>query len=239
MFLVFYGEDEMVGESTLSNVGEQDLLANRAYRVIRGAIFAGSMVSGAPLSVPKLASELGISRSPVREAVQRLVYEGLAVSTSHRGAMVAQVSSEDLQHLYEVREVLEGLATRSATERLDESVQIELEILVDQHRRALDQTKGVATHIELDMAFHKQIRELANNSHLALYLESLQGRIQLAMSALWRSDEASRRAVEEHERILTAMIDRDPLKAEQVARAHIGRVRRDLKDRDCRTGEEE
>lgn len=217
-----------MGESALNSIGRQDLLADRAYREIQSAIFARKFTPGAPLSVPKLAQQLNISRSPVREAVQRLVHDGLAVSIAHQGAVVAHVSLEDLQQLYEVREMLEALAARRATERLDQIAQKDLQSIVEQHRKVLDRKEGVATHIELDMQFHKRIRELADNRYLAEFLDNLQGQICLAMHSLWRSDDAPRHALEEHQEILEAILDNDPDRAEAATRAHIRRVRSDL-----------
>lgn len=218
----------MESEQPLRHIEQRDLLADRAHREIQSAIFAHKLPPGTALSVPKLARQLDISRSPVREAVQRLVHEGLAVSASHRGAVVAYVGVEDLQYLYEVREMLEGLAARRATERLDRTVQDDLKGLVEQHRKVLEEDGGVLAHIELDMQFHRRIREQAGNRYLAESLETLQGRIRLAMHSLWRSEDAPRLALGEHEEILDAMLTGDPVAAETAARAHIARIRSDL-----------
>jgi DNA-binding GntR family transcriptional regulator len=163
----------------------------------------------------------------VREAVQRLVQEGLAISVPHRGAMVAQLGGEDLQSLYEVREVLEGLAARRATERLDSMAKSALASLVEQHREALER-EDLAGHVRLDMRFHLQIRELAGNQPLAEMLDRLQGQVRLAMHSLWGRYAAPQRALEDHEKILAAVLSSDPDAAEKAARAHIARVRTEL-----------
>lgn len=190
-------------------------------------MFQRRLPPGATLSVPDLARQLSISRSPVREAVQRLVQEGLAISVPHRGAMVARIGGEDLQSLYEVREMLEGLAARRATERLDSMAKSVLVSLVEQHREALER-EDLAGHVRLDMSFHLQIRELAGNQPLAEMLDRLQGQVRLAMHSLWGRYGAPQRALEDHEKILAAVLSSDPDAAEKVARAHITRVRTDL-----------
>ncbi len=91
-------------------------LADQVYAVLRGQILARELVPGDHLSVPVLAESLGLSRSPVREAVQRLVVEGLAVEEFHRGARVAGVDADDLADVYAVRGVLEGLAAALVAE---------------------------------------------------------------------------------------------------------------------------
>ena len=74
-----------------------DLLADRAYRQLSRAILRNQLVAGTPLSVPELARRLNISRSPVREAVQRLIYDGLAANVPHRGAIVSEIKPDDFR----------------------------------------------------------------------------------------------------------------------------------------------
>jgi DNA-binding GntR family transcriptional regulator len=141
--------------------------------------------------------------------------------------MVARIGGEDLQALYEVREVLESLAARRATKRLDSTVMSALLSLVEQHRKALER-EDLAGHVRLDMRFHLQIRELAGNQPLAEMLNRLQGQVRLAMHSLWGRDGAPQRALEDHEKILAVLLSSDPDAAEKAARAHITRVRTDL-----------
>lgn len=203
----------------------RDLLADKAYKEIQNAILSNRLVPGASLSVPELARQMAISRSPVREAVQRLVHEGLAISVPYHGAEVMRVTIEDLQNLYEVREVLEGLAALRATERLDEVGRGELESTVAKHERVLAEEKGFIAHMELDMRFHSLIRDYANNHYLTEPLVTLQGKVRLAMHSLWRSDDAPHRALEDHKKILAAISSGDPAAAESEARMHIARIR--------------
>lgn len=218
----------MAEKRSLRSIGGRNLLADRAFEEIQEAIFSNALAPGVALSVPELARQLGISRSPVREAVQRLVHLGLAVTVPYRGAVVARVDIEDLQQLYEVRELLEGLAARRATERLDARSLTGLKELVSGHRSALEEGRGLQAHIDFDVKFHRGIREIADSSSLSEFLETLQGKVRLAMHSLWRSEEAPWLALEDHERILAAMAARDPAAAEEAARAHIARLRSSL-----------
>lgn len=208
----------------LRSIGHGELLADRAYEEIRDAIFTHALPPGTALSVPELARQLAISRSPVREAVQRLIYDGLAVALPYKGAVVANVSVDDLIQLFEVREMLEGLATRRVTERLTPSTKAELEGVVERHGEALKR-KDLASHVEMDMRFHSVIRESASNVPLSEMLDRLQARVRLAMHSLWQGDDAPRRALEDHKKILAAISAGDAEEAEAAARAHIARVR--------------
>ncbi|MEU0742935.1 GntR family transcriptional regulator [Streptomyces sp. NPDC006134] len=215
------------GESfrPVNPVSAGSLLAERAYEELKGAVLAGRLSPGDALSVPALAAQMGISRSPVREAVQRLIHDGLATHVAHRGAVVATVDIEDVRQLYVVREVMEGLAARLATERLDAARVAGLRELLERHEAQVASGFDERTHTDMDMAYHRLIREAAGNSHLTAALDTVQGKAHLALHSLWRSPEGARLAVEEHRRIFEAMVSGDPDAAERAAREHIRRLR--------------
>ncbi|MEN8656267.1 GntR family transcriptional regulator [Streptomyces sp. 21So2-11] len=215
----------MSAESAVNPVAAGTLLADRAYDELRSAVLANRLRPGDALSVPALATRMGISRSPVREAVQRLIHDGLASHVPHRGAVVSTVDVEDVRQLYVVREVMEGLAARLATERLDATRVAELRDLLDRHEQVVASDSAEESHIEMDMAYHRLIREVAGNTHLTAALDTIQGKAHLALHSLWRSPEAPRLAVQEHRRIFEAMTAGDPDAAELAAREHIRRLR--------------
>lgn len=215
----------MSAERAVNPVAVSSLLADRAYEELKGAVLANRLRPGDALSVPALAAQLSISRSPVREAVQRLIHDGLATHVPHKGAVVATVDVEDVRQLYVVREVMEGLAARLATERLDASRVAELRDLLERHEREVGTGVDERTHIEMDMAYHRMIREVADNPHLTAALDTIQGRAHLALHQLWRGQEAPRLAVAEHRRIFEAMTSGDPDAADLAARDHIRKLR--------------
>lgn len=205
---------------------QQRRVADSVHEALREAILAGRLRPGSRLSVPVLAQQLDVSRSPVREAVQRLVQDGLATEEPHRGAGVAELDPTELVPLYQIREVLEGLAARlAATHATDD----ELEGLARAHREhvAALQRGEAEHHVPLDLAFHATLRAATHNSELLQYLERVQGRIAIAMLGgnplVW-----SRQAIVEHEAILDAVLARDADAAEAAARAHVSRVRHDI-----------
>ncbi|MGW8378247.1 GntR family transcriptional regulator [Streptomyces sp. ODS28] len=215
----------MSSERAVNPIAGGSLLAERAYEEMKGAVLANRLRPGDALSVPALATQMGISRSPVREAVQRLIHDGLATHTPHRGAVVATVDLDDVRQLYAVREVMEGLAARLATERLDATKVAELRGLLEEHEELMSSGYDEQRHTEMDMAYHRLIREVAGNTHLSDALGNITGKAHLALHSLWRSPEAARLAVEEHRRIFEAMTTGDPDAAEQAAREHVRRLR--------------
>jgi DNA-binding GntR family transcriptional regulator len=197
-----------------------DLLAERAYRYLSHAILRNQLVAGTPLSVPELARRLKISRSPVREAVQRLIYDGLAENVIHRGAVVSEIKPDDFRALLVVRELLEGLAARLATARATTDDLRLLREVLDEHERAVD-SGDEAAHVELDIRFHTAIRDIAANADLSAILARIQGRAHLSLYTLWRGERNSRAALAEHEAVFAAMAAGDVDAAELAARQHI------------------
>lgn len=205
---------------------ERIRIGDAVYERLRDAIFTGILPPGSKLSIPALAESLGVSRSPVREAVVRLTQERFAREEPRRGAVVARVDLPELVRLYEVREVLEGLAARLAVLHGSEAFFAELTRTHREHEQAV--TAGDTTrHMELDMRFHQLSRSAADNPELLRLLDDIQGRVRLAMLTTTVTSGPSL-AVEDHRLILEAIVARDAELAEQRARAHIVRLRQAL-----------
>lgn len=201
-------------------------VADRIYAQLREEVFAHELRPGTRLSVPRLAERFGVSRSPVREATQRLVQDGLATEAPRRGCVVTTVTAEEMLPLYEVREVLEGLAARLAADRASREDLTRLHAEFRSHQQAVERG-DVRAHIGHDLAFHALLREVAGNADLRTALDRVQGKVAIAMLS---ADHASwpAKAIGEHRAILDAVIAADGSAAEAAARAHIARIRHDI-----------
>lgn len=202
-------------------------LADQAYTALRDAILSHALPPGTKLSVPEVARQLDISRSPAREAITRIQHDGLADYMPHRGAVVSRIDLEALAQIYAIREVLEGLAARLAAERASEPWLAGLQELWDAHAEAVE-SGDTARHVELDGEFHHRIREAAGNERLAESLDRLQGQIRLAMATTSRRGGGPPVALAEHRAILDAIRTGDGDQAERVAREHIRRLQESL-----------
>ena len=204
--------------------GEGALLTQSVVRRLRDEIFAGQMAPGTPLSVPGLAARLEVSRSPVREAVQQLVVEGLAEYTPRVGAKVAVLDEDSLRHVFEVREVLDGLAARQAVERLTYA---DIDDLWKRIRAQEDLLTGPADHkrdAQLDLEFHTAVRSLSGNKPLCDALLKLDTQSHLYRSDMWGHDVNRRLSVTEHRRLVAALEAGDAEGAQAAARAHAAGV---------------
>lgn len=204
-----------------------DGLADQAYGVLRDAILSHRIPPGSRLSVPEVARQLDISRSPAREAITRIQYEGLADFVPQRGAVVSSIGLDELVEIYDVREVLEGLAARRAAQTADPDLIAALQRVWHQHDRAIADG-DVPTHMELDIEFHHLIRSASDNVRLGDALDRLQGQIRLAMFTTASRGGGMPAALAEHQQLIEVIGSGDGDAAERVARDHIRRLRDSL-----------
>lgn len=189
---------------------------------LRAAILAGHLAPGTRLSVPELARQLGVSRSPVREAVLLLVGEGLAVEHSRRGVEVARLDVPGLLELYDLRSAVEGLAACLAAGRMSGPDLAALRGVLDaQGAAAVADARGFR---DLDARFHKIIVQTCGNGRLARHAELLSREMRLAGPLLLNDSAHLRLSHEEHREVEHALRQRDGPGAEAAMRAHLTRV---------------
>lgn len=202
-------------------------LVDTVYERLREAILNGQLEPGEKLSVPALAQQLGVSRSPIVAAVQRLIQDGLAVEAPRRGAVVTLISVPELIRLYEIREVLEGLSAQLAAERASPAMVEEMAAVLRRHEAAVVSGDQASRQLE-NINFHRLIRDAAEHPELARWLEAIQSQVKLAMRRTGVYMDDVELTVREHRSILEAIRSRDGAIAERVARMHIRRVREKL-----------
>jgi DNA-binding GntR family transcriptional regulator len=193
------------------------------YRELRRRILMGHLPPGSRLSVPALAREFGVSRSPIRDAVLHLVRDGLGEETLNRGAIVRTFSPAHLVSLYEGMEALEGMAARLAADRSGPEMNRRLRELVREHQQVIEVT-GSCWQVNVADAFHCEIWTAAASPVLSRMLEDIQGQVRLAMcSASMGGGRAH--AIEDHQEVLDAIASGDADASEAAARRHVVRLR--------------
>jgi DNA-binding GntR family transcriptional regulator len=219
-----------MAEATFAEFAEIDEAALRArsraefvYESLRDAISDGRIAAGQRVREEEVARNLGVSRTPVREALQRLQQRGLLVLGAGRGLVVALLSQQQVVELYAMRQILEGSAARFAAMHAAPS---EIEILY-QLQEELKAAEGDALrHTNLNRQFHQAIYEAAHNRYLVQTLESLNDSFALLRSTTFRMPHPQRDSNEERRRIIEAIERRDPDQAEREAREHILQAQR-------------
>jgi DNA-binding GntR family transcriptional regulator len=193
------------------------------WEELREAIIELRLRPGEPLREVALAEQLGVSKTPLREAFARLEQEGLVETTSFKGAVVTGYSERDLNEIYELRALLEGAAARAAAEHSTDETLGALRDLVVRSRESRDvgDLTGLA---ELLGRFDAIVYEQVTNERIGALIDNLRAhltRIGKLTEAIPGRVEAS---VEEHAAIVDAIVARDPDEAERLMRAHIGSV---------------
>ncbi len=190
------------------------------FETLRDAIINQVLRPGERLMEIQLAEELGVSRTPVREAIRKLELEGLVVMLPRRGAYVAGISMKDILEVFEVRAALEALAAGLAAERITEE---ELDEMERQLVKETEETEAnnLRSIVEIDTSFHDLLYKAARNERLVHFVNLLQEQLQRFRSASLARPGRSKNALDEHRKILEALASRDAKLAEQLAREHI------------------
>ncbi|PHX60501.1 MAG: GntR family transcriptional regulator [Actinobacteria bacterium] len=199
-------------------------LAESAYEKLRGQILSGERVHGERLTEVDVAEDLGISRTPVREALRRLAAEGLVDVSLNRGASVARWGSADLQEIFDLRTILESDAAKRATTRAGSQVIVVLDELcqeMDEIFANLDGIMSLRSLAELNRRFHSTIIEAAESPRLSSIIDSLTHVPVVMQTFAQYSPHALARSLQHHREIVDAMRARDASWAENVMRAHI------------------
>lgn len=196
-------------------------LADQAYDQLADAIVAGDLEPGARISELALATQFGISRGPLREALRRLEGRKLVVARPRAGVRVVSLSTRDMLELFEIRQSLEALACRLATERMSEDEVDALERLLDLHdREPLVGRAHSRQQNELDFHFH-----IANHCRNRQLIELLCGQL-FDLMRVYRYKSSGKpgravRAFDEHREIFAAIRRRDAEEASERMRRHV------------------
>jgi DNA-binding GntR family transcriptional regulator len=195
-----------------------------ATELIRDAIIEGRLEPGQRLKEEELARELGISRTPVREALLMLQAEDLVVATPNRGATVRVHDAKDLHDLYELRALLEGHATRRAAERISKP---ELDLLRQSCTRfdTLDPDQDLRGVVRENLFFHNTILSVAASERLTAHVRKV---IELPLvynSYRWYSTDQMRISAHYHRQIVKALADGDADRAELIMKEHMFEAR--------------
>ncbi len=213
-------------ESVFTGRHDRRKVTDWVYEELKAAIVQLRLAPGSPLREGTLAEQLGVSKTPIREALTRLEQDGLVETTSFKGAVVTGYSRQDLIELYELRELLENAAARAAAESMSEQDRAHLDRIC-LHSRRLKSGKDAAKLAALISEFDTILFDQVKNTRIRALIENLRAhltRIGQLTAEIPGRIEAS---VDEHFKIVEAIAARDPDLAEQHMRDHIRSVRDD------------
>lgn len=196
---------------------------DRAYASLRADILSGARPPGSRLPEDALAEELGVSRTPVREALQRLGTEGLVEHLPHRGARVTGWTVQDLQEIFELRALLEGLGARRAAARATAAEVDGLRELCTRMEHSLRPggPRDLDALTTLNSAFHAELLRISASNQLTVMVAGVV-HVPLVMQTFHQySDQALARSQHHHRELCDALAQGDGEWAESVMRSHV------------------
>ncbi len=202
------------------NVNEYLPLRDVVFKTLREAILKGNLAPGERLMEIQLANQLGVSRTPIREAIRKLELEGLVIMIPRRGAEVARITEKDLKDVLEVRTSLEELAISLACERISDASVEALKEALKNFKAAIN--GGDVTKIaERDVAFHDIIFAATDNARLIQIVNNLREQMYRYRLEYLKDYTTHDRLYKEHEEIVVAIADRDKALARKLIVEHI------------------
>lgn len=198
----------------------QPNLVEQVRDAILAEIATGELAPGDRIIQEQLAQALGVSRQPVQQALALLRGQGVLQDAPGRGLIVAPLDADHVQHMYELRAAVEGLAARLAAERGSERAAKTGRSLIDAGRKAVS-TRAVAKMINADIRFHEFLYELSENPLIASTLETHLTYTQRVMGEVLTRDEEPRDIWDQHAEIIDAIAAGDGARAEVLVRAHL------------------
>ena len=198
-----------------------------AYNALRQAILSNELKPGARLNVEELATQLGVSLTPVRGAIQRLETEGLVDTHPRSGTFVATLSMQDVEETFQIRCALECLAAELGAVRMSPEELRGLRGLLKELRKPMKDRAGREAHERLNSEFHAAILRGSGNRRLEEMYSALNAHIKIARIHASESDWNARQRQEtlEHEDILAGLESGDARAATEALRTHIYRAK--------------
>ena len=202
----------------------QGSLTDKVFEVLEQQILNGTYAVGDQLVEQKISQELGVSRTPVREALRQLELDSLVTTIPNKGTFVIGISTDDIKDIYTIRIAIEGISAKWAAERITDEQVKELENVVEL-QEFYSSKNEILQIVQLDTKFHETIYEISGSRTLKNTLKSFHTHLKRARETSFFSAGRTRSAVEEHREIFEAIASHDGEKAKKLTERHVTNAR--------------
>ena len=197
-----------------------ELLSQKVYRVLKTEIVKGFLEPGTKLLENKLAEEMHVSRTPVREAIQKLAAEGLIKIAPNQTLIVTEISLEDIKEVLQIRGMLEGLATRVAAQKITRQEIEELEEIVTQMGLYVTK-KDLTSYCKVDDEFHNLILNICGNKWIINIRDNLGNIIYRYRIRSLSIPGRLKNSLEEHRKIMESLKKHNSEDADRLSQIHM------------------
>jgi DNA-binding GntR family transcriptional regulator len=201
--------------------------SKKIYNLIIKEIVTGEIFPGQRLTERELIAKYGMSKTPIREALNKLEENGIVTYELNKGFSVVRMSHDDVEEIYELREVLEGLAAKKVVEKLELTI-IQDKNIIENFRLSEECLKNndIQKYSILDMEFHHLLADMSGNYRLKSMLDKLYYQAKLLLStSLYLPGRDIGISFNEHKDIVEAISNKDIVNTERKARAHVKNVK--------------
>ncbi len=205
---------------SLPYLADLGTLPNRVYLIMEEAILQGKIKPGERLIEEELARALGVSRAPIREAMRMMQRDGLIVAVPRKGTFVNSISREDIEEIYEVAGVLEGLAVRLFCQRATDDELAELRDIYEQ-MEGQSRSEDLATYRKLNRDFHEYLIKGSRNKKIKEIYSMFQKQISWFQNVNLSLPGNREISLREHKKILALLLKRNAAAAGDVAAEHV------------------
>ena len=211
----------------LFEINDYELLSKKVYRILKERIIKGDLAQGSKLFEAKIAEQLGVSRTPVREAIRELAAEGFVKISPNQGVEISNISIEDIQEVLQIRAVLEGLAAKLAATKITKEKIKKLEN-INKNMEKYARKDDIFNVIRESEKFHGLILDICENNRLIRIRKNLDEQIHRYRSISLNIPGRPEYALEEHKKITEALKQGDLEKADELSKMHIENVLKNI-----------
>jgi len=211
----------------LSKIEGYELLSQKVYRILKTEIVKRNLKPGTKLLEVKIAKQMGVSRTPVREAIRELVAEGFVKMIPNQGVIVSIASIEDTQEVLQIRSVLEGLAARLATKVISGEEIKELEQYIEQMEYYANKDNALAFS-KMDVEFHELILNICGNNRLIQIRKNLSDQAHRYRIRSLSIPGRLKHSLKEHQEIVKALKRKDSEQADKLSQKHVENVLKNI-----------
>jgi DNA-binding GntR family transcriptional regulator len=211
-------------ESTFAPLNGQPTRSDQVRDALRRALLSGAFAPGEQLNEGNLAAQLGVSKTPVREALSMLRATGLVVSKPPRGLAVAVIGAGRIREIYELREILESEAVRRAVPNVDDQLVAHAQAILTRAQQ-LGEQRELPGLIQLNRDFHELLYDRCGNDEIKRVLNGMRDQVEFAVAGGWMVTPSWEMERTEHAAILDAVTKRDARLAAKLTRKHIESAR--------------